>query len=117
MHFSITRLFLAVTAFGIAFGAFSYLGVAGIVVSAVVGLSVGAICLIIKSNQIWPMTRTGLITIFGGFVGLLFCPMNNPGDEIGHIAMCGFVGFVIGISMTASQRPKTDKSGTEPKNK
>ena len=112
MHFSLTRLLLAVTAFATAFGAFSYLGFAGIAVSTLIGVSVGAICLIVKPDQIWPMVRTGLITILGGFIGLMFCPMvhppYNPGDEFGCIGMGGIVGFLIGISMTASQRTESN---------
>ena len=78
MHFSLTRLLLAVTTFATAFGAFSYLGFAGIAVSILIGVSVGAICLIVKPDQIWPMVRTGMITILGGFIGLMFCPMVHP---------------------------------------
>ena len=74
MHFSLTRLLLAVTAFATAFSAFSYLGFAGIAVSTLIGVSVGAICLIVKPDQIWPMVRTGLMTILGGFNGLMFAP-------------------------------------------
>ena len=113
-------MFLAVTAFAIAFGAFSYLGIAGVVVSAVIGISVGVICLIVKPSQIWPMIRTGLITIFGGFVGLMFCPMvhppYNPGDEFGYIGMGGLIGFVIGISMTASQQSTSETKGSNAEN-
>ena len=105
-------MFLAATAFAIAFAAFSYLGISGIVVSAVTGMCVGLICLIVKPNQIWPMIRTGLTTIFGGFVGLMLYPMilgNSSGnDALGVIGMGGLIGFAIGCSMTASQCQKRE---------
>jgi hypothetical protein len=120
MQFSLARLLLAVAAFAVALGPFCQRGVAGIVVSLVVGLSVGLICIVVKRNQIWPMTRTGLLTVLGGFVGLMFCPMihppYNPGDEFWYIGIGGLIGFAIGVSMTASQQSETDDSDTEDQN-
>ena len=114
MNFSLIRMLLAATAFAAAFGAFSYLGFAGIFASSVVGISVGLICLIVKTDQIWPMLRTGLLTIIGGFIGVMFCPMvhppYNPGDEFSYIGIGGFIGFFVGISMTSS-RQDTHSSG------
>jgi len=75
-------------------------------------MCVGLICLIVKPNQIWPMIRTGLTTIFGGFVGLMLYPMilgNSSGnDALGVIGMGGLIGFAIGCSMTASQCQKRE---------
>ena len=112
MHFSIARMLLAVTAFAIAFGAFSYLGIAGAVVSTVIGMSVGLICLIVNPNQIWPMIRTGLITIFGGVVGLVFYfTVHSPylsGGELVFIGVGGMIGFVIGSKINALQQRKPE---------
>ena len=106
MNFSITRLSLAVPAFVLAFAAFSRYDVAGVIVSVVVGSCTGLICLIVKPNWIWPMIRTGLLSVLGGFVGRMFCPMvhppYNPGDELYYIGMGIAVGFVVGGIMNTS---------------
>lgn len=112
MHFSITRILLAATAFAIVVGAMRPSGVDEIVLSAVIGSSVGGIWLVVKRNQIWPMIRTGLLVIVGGLVGFSFCPMVHPpyqpGDEIGNTAVGCLVGFLLGGSITASQLSKPD---------
>ena len=118
MNFSITRMLLAVAAFVFAFAAFSRYDVAGIIVSVVVGSCTGLICLIVKPNLIWPMIRTGLLSVLGGFVGRLFCPMvhppYNPGDELYYIGMGIAVGFVVGgIINTSPAENKTNNQSTK----
>ena len=104
MHFSITRLLLAVSVFSLAFGALSNLGVEGVTVAIWIGLSVGLICLIVKPKQIWPMFRTVICIIAGGVLGTLFCPTPQPpakSFETECAIIGGFIGFIIGISITA----------------
>ena len=105
MNFSITRMLLAVASVSMAFSAFSYLGFEGIVVSSVIGLCVGVLCLVVKRNQIWPMVRTVCFTVAGCFAGVLCALVTSTGllmsDPIPLIEAGGLLGFLAGVSKTA----------------
>ena len=100
MQFNIIRMLLAVTAFGVAFGAFSHFGTAGVSVSAIVGLSTGLICLMVRPIQAWRTIRMMLLTVLGGFLGLLLGfvthPTYNSGGVNWYVAVGGVAGFVAG---------------------
>jgi len=100
MQFNIIRLLLAVTAFAIALSAFGHMGAAGVCVSVIVGISTGLICLIVSPIQVWRALRMLLLTVLGGFLGLLLSAAvpsaYNSADVNWYAAVGGVVGFVTG---------------------
>ena len=121
MHFSIARLLLAVGATALAFGVFGSMGAGGVALAVVIGTSLGGVCLILKPEQVWPVTRTALIVTCCGLFALLFMADRNPpndGARLEFVAVGCFIGLMCAILMsltdTSSANEPTDDSEDQP---
>ena len=121
MHFSIARLLLAVGAMAIAFGVFGSMGIGGVASAVVIGTSLGAVCLILKPDQVWPVTRTALIVTCCGLFALLFMADRNPpndGARLEFVAVGCIIGvmsaILISLSDTSNANEATEESEDEP---
>ncbi|MEM8734559.1 MAG: hypothetical protein AAGG44_10080 [Planctomycetota bacterium] len=68
-----------------------------------------------KTNQVWPMLRTGLCTTVGLVAGCLPTIFTGPFSPTPSLVIVGgLVGFMVGIELTVIQQRKLENQHHTP---
>ena len=71
MQYTVRRLLVATCFFAFPLALFRGYGIYGVVAAGITGIGLAGLCLVVKTEQIWPTVRMAIIMIGGAIGGLI----------------------------------------------
>jgi hypothetical protein len=115
--FLLFRLLLIVVVFAMALWFSAPFGLWGILRAVVVAVPLSGIVLLARECDVIPVIRLVVFCGLGTFVGEMFCPRirppYEPGDEIVHMIVGAFIGWLVGLflGLRYGEVADTEQSG------